>query len=258
MTITSILVLVGDDLAASPALAAAVAVARPSAARLIGLYVPPEPAPSGAARRTADEREAAFVAHCSGEAVACDWISGRGPAAERLARHSAYADLVAVATGDPAAAAGVLSRPELSSLVLAAGAPVLAVPEGWGRPFGLDTVVVAWNGRKEAAGALRDALPLLVHAGRVIVLEVRPPGQHEAPDRHVLDHLGRHGVRAEALINFAATAEAPAAILAQVRAHRADLLVMGAYGHARLREMVLGGVTEHVVANAGGPVLLSR
>jgi nucleotide-binding universal stress UspA family protein len=117
-------------------------------------------------------------------------------------------------------------------------------------------IVVAWNGRREAARALFDALPLLQRADKVSV--VRVGVCDETAMAAVCAALGHHGVHCDAQVVQSQNGEAASAILDHCKAVNADLLVMGCYGHSRLREFVLGGATRYVLRNMSVPVLMSH
>ncbi|WP_257168948.1 universal stress protein [Bradyrhizobium sp. SRS-191] len=147
-------------------------------------------------------------------------------------------------------------------LVMQAGRPLLVVPDsaGW---LDLGTVVVAWKETPEARRALSDALPLLVKATDVVVVEiVENTSEYDSCEARlddVVGWLGRHKIVASARIeepgqgrNVATKLDAVAADLS------AGLIVAGAYGHSRFRELVLGGVTEHLVTRTERCVLLSH
>ncbi len=267
MDVKSILVPCGKDLQSSPGLETAIAVARLMGARITGLHCPAEAAmPWYVAAPVAippaldtpsAEAEQSFIARCSAACLSCDWILDQGPLPERLAVYSRYADLIVAARdgGDPNGKGG-LSPHTLGQLALSASAPLLVVPPGPEEPFQPRRVLVAWNGRREAGRALHGALPFLRHAKETILLTVHPPGFDDEPDRRALAYLEAHRIRADARINFATEFEAPGAILAQARALEMDLLVMGAYGHARAIEQALGGATQHVLETAALPVLM--
>jgi nucleotide-binding universal stress UspA family protein len=151
----------------------------------------------------------------------------------------------------------VLSRgqPFVSDVVLRGATPVLVLPrDGAGVLLPPSVVCVAWDGGDEAASALRLAVPLLVQAERVHVLTVAEKSGG-FPICDAVKYLARHGVKAEiAEIDRGGTVAITLdAALAELQA---DLLVMGAYGHSRLREFLLGGVTRYFLEDSAGPTLL--
>ena len=140
-------------------------------------------------------------------------------------------------------------------------APVLVVPQaGLPKDFG-KRVVVAWNQSNEALAAVRRALPLLQAADQVCVAIVDPAPhspERSDPGGMLTQWLARHGVKAEVAV-LAKTLPRVSDVLMRYMADRdASLLVMGAYGHSRLREAILGGATRNVLQNAEVPVFLAH
>jgi len=123
-------------------------------------------------------------------------------------------------------------------------------------------VLVAWNASPQATRAVNDALPLLARAAKVTILAINPAGgsrgHGEVPGADIALHLARHGVRAEATHVYADDIEVGDVILSRAADFSADLIVMGAYGHARLREIVLGGATRSLFEHMTAPVFMSH
>lgn len=141
-----------------------------------------------------------------------------------------------------------------ASLLL--GAPILAVPEfGVFDTFGAN-VLLAWAPRRECARAVRDAMPILQNADQVVVL--RGDVDEDGRDIGIGAYLARHGVTAE--IKHVTTDEISIgdAILNAVTDEGCDMIVMGAYGHSRIREMAFGGATRHVLRHMTAPTVLSH
>jgi nucleotide-binding universal stress UspA family protein len=140
----------------------------------------------------------------------------------------------------------------LDHLVTAAGVPVLALPPDISADVG-QTILVAWNGSREAARAVHDALPFLHVAKRLTLCAVgdEPATSLEA----AAAMLWRHGLAVRSHRVGEPDGNAGEVLLAQCSAQGADLLVMGAYGHTRLRELVFGGATRHMLREATLPVL---
>jgi nucleotide-binding universal stress UspA family protein len=140
-----------------------------------------------------------------------------------------------------------------------AGVPVLVVPEGVTPRF--DRVVVAWNRGQEALVAIRHALPLLAQAGIVNIAVIDPPPhgpERSDPGGQLSAWLSRHGVRTEVSV-LARTLPRTSDVLARhVLDQAADLLVMGAYGHSRFREAILGGTTRNTLEQTEVPVFMAR
>ncbi|MFI4976680.1 MAG: universal stress protein [Caulobacterales bacterium] len=203
--------------------------------------------------------EAAFRAAAAERDIDCTWVlSAPDEAPSSLARHARLSDLAVVAR--PSADTHADHR--LAELVaLGSGTPCLVAPEGAPPPRAFERVLLAWNGGREAKRALDDGLVFLKHAKTVIVVTV-VDGRDEAAEAPsggpVLAHLARHGVGASLELVEAPDGDAGAALLRHCVAAQADLLIMGAYGHSRAAELVLGGVTRTILARAGLPVLLSH
>jgi len=141
-----------------------------------------------------------------------------------------------------------------ASLLL--GAPILAVPKaGTYTNFG-KTVLLAWAPRRECARAVRDAMPFLQAAEKVVVLRGDVP--EDGRDIGVGAYLARHGVKAD--IKHVTTSDISIGdvILNAVTDEGCDMIVMGAYGHSRIREMAFGGATRHVLQHMTAPTLLSH
>ena len=174
--------------------------------------------------------------------------------------HAYYADLVVVAR--PESAGQTASPPGLAeSLVMSSGRPIIVFPPG--RTVSrVRRVLVAWNVTRESIRAVADALPLLVKAEAVEVLVVdhqrRPESHGQEPGADIARHLARHGAHVEVLRLSSDGKDVGRLLLSQAAAFGADLLVMGAYGHTQLREWIFGGVTRTVLYEAGLPVLMSR
>ena len=122
--------------------------------------------------------------------------------------------------------------------------------------------MVAWDASRLATRAVNDALPILRKASKVHLLAINPEGGREGhgdvPGADIGLHLARHGVKAEASSIHAEDLEAGDALLSRAADFGADLIVMGAYGHSRWRELVLGGVTRHLLNHMTAPVFMSH
>ena len=146
-------------------------------------------------------------------------------------------------------------------LVLSAGRPVLFVPYAGSFPKLGTRVLVAWNASREAARAVQDALPLLERAQRVDVVAFDPQrgADHgEQPGSDIALYLARHGVKVSAAQQRGTGIDIGAQILSRAADMDADLIVMGGYGHARLRQLILGGATRTLLESMTVPVLMSH
>jgi len=137
--------------------------------------------------------------------------------------------------------------------------PVLIVPYiGFNQTPGKN-VLVAWNDSKEATRAVNDAMPVLENANQVQVLAISAKGEtNEVPTAEICVYLARHGVRAEAAKTVSDGLKTSDILLNRISDRGIDLLVMGAYGHSRIREMVMGGATYNIMRHMTVPVLMSH
>jgi nucleotide-binding universal stress UspA family protein len=178
-----------------------------------------------------------------------------------IALQARYADLVVVSQIDPSEK--VIGQPSglAEYLLMNTARPVLVIPYTWSGDELGGTAVVAWDGSLEATRAVIGALPLLKRASKVTVLVFDAEdsgGAHgEQPGADLALYLARHGVTVEADAQTS-TIDTGNALLSYVADLNTDLLVMGGYGHARLREMLLGGVTRTILNAMTLPVLLAH
>jgi nucleotide-binding universal stress UspA family protein len=140
--------------------------------------------------------------------------------------------------------------------------PLLVVPYDWAPgPLG-ERVLVAWDASREAARAVNDALPILEQAASVLVVSINPKstplGHGELPGADIALHLARHDIDVEVQSIEVDQMEVGEALLSFASDGSRDLLVMGAYAHSRIRELVLGGVTRAVLAHMTLPVLMAH
>lgn len=205
--------------------------------------------------------EAGFRETLRREGIAGEWRLVEGFAPSQVAMQARYADLAILGQPNPdglqASAAAVLEQ-----ALFASGRPVLVVPFA-GEFISIGhKILVGWNAGREATRALNDALPLLAAAKSVTVFCINPAGgDHglgEEPGADIALHLARHGVPVTVERTVARGIEPGDILLNQAADTLSDLLVIGAYGHSRLREMVLGGVTRTLVRQMTLPVLMSH
>jgi nucleotide-binding universal stress UspA family protein len=139
------------------------------------------------------------------------------------------------------------------------GGPLLVVPYIQRSGLKLDRVVVCWDGGRTAARAIADAMPLLQRAKAVdLVIVTEERKQEEIAGADMVRHLGRHGIHATAKHTARGEISVENVILSYAADAGADFLVMGGYGHSRMRELVLGGVTRGILASVTLPVLMSH
>jgi nucleotide-binding universal stress UspA family protein len=213
-------------------------------------------------REAADQAERIFRSRIEAGALKSEWRRLEGNLPDLVLLNARYVDLVVLGQRDPERLDPGTS-PELPEhVILDAGRPVLVVPRTGSFPTVGERVVVAWTPSRGAVRAINDALPILRQAKQVRILAVNPQiglgGHGEVPGADIALHLARHGVNAEAVQVDSADKRYGITIMNEAEKAGADLIVCGAFGHSRLREMVLGGVTRRLLAEAKIPVLFSR
>ncbi|KVC70492.1 universal stress protein [Burkholderia ubonensis] len=218
-------------------------------------------------RERCDERLAAlerlFHAETTRAKVSADWIAADARANTVVPRHARHADLVIVGQGDPNDPETYIDDQFPENLVLSAGRPVLFVPYAGDYPSLGERVLVAWDGSREAVRATHDAMPFIERAKRTTVVAVVNGNHADAgvriPGADAALMLARHASDVNVLdIECGAGASIGDTLLSRAYETGTDLLVMGAYGHARWRELVMGGVTRTVLASMTLPVLMSH
>jgi len=227
-------------------------------------YMPPEvietqQADNEAAAKAAVDRfaTAASRAGISAEPVTLSAsFAGAGEQFGRLARRF---DLAIVGQADPEAGSAV-EEIIAESTLFESGRPMILVPYIQKAPLKLDNVMVCWDGSRPAARAIGDALPLLAKAGRVeIVIITNERGkEHEIEGADMGQHLARHGLNVEVHRIVGGNIDVADALLSHAADSGADFMVMGGYGHSRLREFVLGGVTHSIFRSMTIPALMAH
>ena len=202
--------------------------------------------------------KAAFEAALARDGIMGEWRQVEGTTQEILALHGRYADLLVLGQDDPESDSAGL----LEAMVFDCGRPILAIPfAGSFKTIG-KRVLVGWNASREASRALHDALPLIAKAETATVFLANPKrglgGHGEEPGADIARHLARHGMKVEVAMAIADDVPDSALLLNHASDMGADLLVMGAYGHSRLREFILGGMTRSLLREMTVPVLLSH
>jgi len=272
-------------------LTAAEAIARPFAAHLDVLHVKLDPISTAVALAAADsgggaltaglleqlEQDAAqretrareiFNRWCAGAGIAMasepaaaappapsvEWHVETGEEARWLVVYGIAADLIIAGRG--AGEDDATARTCLEAVLLETGRPIL-VPAAVPLPATFERIAIAWKPTPQAVRAVASAMPFLTRAREIAVITVEEPAAPDADAERLVRNLAWHGVTAAAE-HLVPGPEGAAASLLAAAASRADLLVMGGYGHSRLREWVFGGVTQLVLADAPLPVLLAH
>ena len=207
-------------------------------------------------RSLAEKAEAQFSERMAKSTQPSEWRLVTGEPADVVTMSARYANIAIVGQTAPD---DQRSIPVADDVVLNAGCPVLVWP--YAGSFGVDpeTIMLAWNGTRESKRALADALPLLQRARKVIAFGIDTGDGKHIPGADVSTHLARQGVNVETQHTVASSGiDAGDLLLSAVSDAGAEFLVMGAYGHRRLREVLLGGATRDVLREMTVPVVMSH
>jgi len=207
--------------------------------------------------------KAVFDDVLKGYDVVSEFRAPEGEMIDALVLHARYCDLVILGQYDRKDDDMADEREAADQVILDSGRPVLVIPFAGRYTTIGDTVLVAWNASREATRAISDALPLLQMASMVKVLAINPRhngvnGHGDIPGADISSHLARHGVKAVAEHVVAHDIDVGNMLLSRASDAGADLIVMGAYGRSRLRELVLGGATWHLLNHMTVPVLMGH
>ncbi len=261
MPIKSILVVVAGAETTNPALALAFSLAQKHQAHIAALYVKPvvmvysdgmgfDMTPSvieaqqAYLQASAEKAESVTKAQAAKAGVEIEWRCEEGDELAVAAAHARVSDLV-------------MTTPEVArDLMFEAGIPVLSVPQGASDQLA-KRVLVAWNGSREAARAVRDARSMIKDSEQVIVAVFDPP--HGKGMGHDLANLlARHGANVSVREMLSDGDNIGELLMEEAKANGCGLIVMGGYGHSRFREWILGGVTDAILNDSSLPILISH
>jgi nucleotide-binding universal stress UspA family protein len=212
--------------------------------------------------KAADDARAKFDTEASRAGVSFDSrvLTASVPgSADRFGAIARRFDMAVVGQGEPDSSAGAQEL-VVEGVLFSSGRPVVIVPYIQKAPLTLDRVMVCWDASRSAARAIADALPLLGRARAidvVIVASERLKGD-EVPGADIGQHLARHGLKVEVRRIVATETDVANTILSHAADTSADFIVMGGYGHSRLREFILGGATRGMLSAMTVPVLMSH
>lgn len=216
-----------------------------------------------ATRERASALERQFVSRTAAARVSAEWRtmeSLSGDSALCALTGARTADLVIAAQTDPAESAAATAN--VDHLLFETGRPALFVPYAGPVTTDFTTILVAWNGTREASRAVFDALPFIMEADETEILTVNASGAEgdraETAGADIAAALARHGALVTLATESSAGIGVGAAIENRAVEINADLLVMGAYGHSRLREFLFGGVTREVLRSMPIATFMSR
>jgi nucleotide-binding universal stress UspA family protein len=182
-------------------------------------------------------------------------IGGAGDLFGRLARRF---DLAVTAQAEPrsSAAHGLI----IEGALFGSGRPIIVVPYIQKSGLKLDRVMICWDGSRPAARAIADAMPFLARSAAIDVVIVASGREKsdEIPGVDIGEHLARHGLKVDVKRIVSTDVDVPNTILSQAADSGADFIVMGGFGHSRLREFVLGGATQGILGAMTVPTLMSH
>ncbi len=278
MALKDLLVHMDNGRSAKSRLDVAIKLAADNDAHLTGLYVMTRPhVPQFIQAHIGDEvlatqretilagakhAEEIFVEAAERSGVKYEWRAIEDDLFEGIRLHTRYADLAILGQYDSEISIGEGADSLVDRLVLSAGRPILVIPYVGSYPTVGSRAMVAWDGGRLAARAVNDAIPLMQNAKLVEVLAINPKdieGQHgDVPGADICLHLARHGIKADAEHIISPDVDPGNLLLSRAADQGIDLIVMGAYGHRRLRELVLGGVTHHILKHMTVPILMAH
>jgi nucleotide-binding universal stress UspA family protein len=179
-------------------------------------------------------------------------------AADRLARLARCFDLAIVGQGQ--SEMSTMEQIIGEAVLFDSGRPMIMVPYIQKAPFKIENVMICWDGSRAAARAAADAIPILGKSGRVEIVVVTDERgkQYDIAGADIGQHLARHGFKVEVNRLPGGNIDVADVLLSHTADSGADFMVIGGYGHSRLREFVLGGVTRSIFQSMTVPVLLSH
>jgi len=275
MAFKNLLVHVNSEAVSAPAIDAALTLAEAHDAHLVGLGIrAPADIPTYAEVRLPEsvieiltEREETRLANArtlfesrakhAGREGRAEWREAEGLPTSTFGLHARYADIGIVSQNR----SGESDRRFIDlaeEVLVSAGRPILVVPvAGAGKTMG-EKVIVAWNGSREAARALGDAMPVLEKAKSVEVFIAGDENLGDLPGADIAAHLAHHHIHVDVHRLAASEVSVGDALLNRAADSGADLVVMGGYGRSRFSEFILGGVTRYILQHMTVPVLMSH
>ncbi|MEH6402174.1 MAG: universal stress protein [Sneathiella sp.] len=223
-------------------------------------YIPPEfvERTRGIEAENAKAASATLKEEAAKRNISVTVIKEEGYAAEIINKHALAADLVIIGQVDPEDDKTAQYQYLADEMVIGCPCPIFAVPyAGNFTEFG-SHILVGWNNTREAGRALKGAMPFMKKAKKVTLLSINPTEDQNHENEAALRHLERHGVNAVVKVGHWRDVDVGNALLDSLVDLNADMLVMGAYGHSRIREMILGGATKEILGHMTAPVLFSH
>lgn len=270
MSIKDIIVYVDNDKDCENRLESASSLCKTFEAQLTGLYLLQKitiPAYAGAYMpvevyeandeetiKLRDRAQALFTVKSESVNIISHFSAVEGDVSTALNRYSRYADLLIV----PQRKNDRFDfNPyyQLSDVLLGAACPVLFLPDNNPPVLPPETALLAWDGKRECARALMASMPMLSQVKKIDVVSVNCEGDDA---KQIAHHIGRHGIEAEVHSVEDSNTDIGGILLSQAAALESQMIIMGAYGHSRIRELMLGGTTRHILEHAELPVLFSH
>jgi len=281
MSFKTIMAHVGDDDGPARPVESAIRVAKAFGSQLTGVYLTPglEMSPSVAVlvpaeaveRRMRESGEAQHRAERAFRSAAqaagvgqVDWRAPAGSAIEAATAHGRCTDLVVIGQGEPGATRYGFAEELLTTTILTTGRPSLVIPYIGARNTLGENVLIAWDGSRESSRAIADAMPFLETARQVSVVAVNRNRNGDSAEDAVgaparlAAWLSAHGIAVEVARDDVDDVGIADWLLSRAADADCDLIVMGGYGHARVREVVLGGVTRSMLRSMTVPLLMSH
>ena len=278
MTLASILVYLGRGEDNETVLDVAAQVAVTHGAHLVGLHVAPIQSSDRPARRraatgagpkfkskymrdaiaAANELETAFRERAQRDGLSHEWRCLEGAPEKLVSLEARGHDLLVIGQLHPRTGGTWHTQPLVEHMVLNSGRPLIVVPYRGSYTTIGEEVLIAWNGTREAARAVEDALPILEKSREAIVVTVDVREGEALSVEHVERLLERHGVSAQVRGAKSHGMALGDVLLSEAGNLRCDLLVMGAYGHSPAREHLLGGTTDYVLEHMTLPIFMAH
>jgi nucleotide-binding universal stress UspA family protein len=186
------------------------------------------------------------------------WSEVDAMTADAVLARARFADLVVLPQPAPEESDVATDYDSPAEIVMGLGRPVLMVPYAGTFADAGKRILAAWSGTRESARAFTDALPFFVGASEVTVLTVNPESDAAPMEADLKRWLGQHGVKGKTRIAHTKEIEVGDVLLSAAADVSADLIVMGAYGRSRLRELILGGATHSIFRHMTAPALMSH
>ena len=212
---------------------------------------------SEAKRQDQAIREFRLIAEKAGVKFNC--VGYRSDAVAKIIAHARLSDLTVIAQHQSKELGIGFANNFAKTMILKLGRPVLIQPLLAKARADISNIVIAWDGGREATRAIVDAMPFLVKAKKIHLLSINEKADkdYEFPDIDIAAYLAKHDINVEIEISDITDMSPSELLLLRAARNEADLIVMGAYGHHRITELILGGMTHDILKKTNLPVLMS-